>query len=78
MKYQSILKLLFPFIMIFLIFFIAFPHLISRLNYELEGPFTWDTPMYWTVGRAFLDGKKIYVEMFENKPPIIFLLSALS
>jgi hypothetical protein len=64
--------------MIFLIFFTAFPHLISRLNYELEGPFTWDTPMYWTVGRAFLDGKKIYVEMFENKPPIIFLLSALS
>jgi hypothetical protein len=34
--------------------------------------------MYWTVGRAFLDGKKIYVEMFENKPPIIFLLSSLS
>ncbi len=78
MKYQSIFKYALPLLMIFLIFFIASPHFITRLNYELEGPFTWDTPMYWTVGRAFLEGKTMYLEMFENKPPVIFLLSAMS
>lgn len=37
-----------------------------------------DVLMYLTVGRGILNGKKMYIDLFESKPPFIFLLSALS
>ena len=50
----------------------------DRLLYELKGPFTWDTTIYWAVGRGMLNGQVPWQEMFETKPIGIFLLSAIS
>lgn len=49
-----------------------------RLLYELEGAYTGDSPMYWAMGRGILNGLTPYVDLYENKPPGIFLLSAVS
>ncbi len=49
-----------------------------RFWYELQSPFTWDSPIYWAVGRGILNGLLPYRDLFETKPPGIFLLSALS
>lgn len=49
-----------------------------RIFYELSGPYTWDTHIYFTVGRGLLNGLKPYVDLFETKPPGIFFLSAFS
>lgn len=52
--------------------------LILRMHYEWSGPFTADSPIYWAVGRGILNGLLPYRDLFETKPPGIFLLSALS
>ena len=78
MKFQRIRLSFILITLIFLLLYSSMPAVITRLSYELEGPFTWDTPMYWAVGRALLEGEILYLEMFENKPPIIFILSAIS
>lgn len=49
-----------------------------RLWYEAQGPYNVDTPLYWTVGRGILHGYVPYRDLYETKPPGIFLLSALS
>ncbi len=51
---------------------------LERLWYEIQGPFTWDTPIYWAVGRGILNGLVPYKDLFETKPPGIFFLSAFS
>lgn len=56
----------------------ALRHLGARIGYELTAPFTADTTLYWAVGRGILNGYAPYIDLFENKPPGIFLLSALS
>lgn len=50
----------------------------SRLLYEWQGPFTIDSPIYWAVGRGILNGLTPYRDLFETKPPGIFVLSSLS
>lgn len=52
--------------------------LALRLTYELQGPYTADSPLYWAVGRGILNGLVPYRDLFETKPPGIFLLSSLS
>lgn len=37
-----------------------------------------DAQLYWTVGRAILNGFKPYIDIYENKPPGVFILSATS
>lgn len=49
-----------------------------RLFYEMQGPYTGDSTIYWAVGRGILNGRIPYVDLFETKPPGIFLLSAVS
>ncbi len=51
---------------------------IARLRYEAAGPYTWDTTIYWAVGRGILNGLVPWRDLWETKPPGIFLLSALS
>ena len=46
--------------------------------YESLGPYNVDTPLYWTVGRGMVHGLVPYRDLYETKPPGIFLLSALS
>lgn len=53
-------------------------NIILHLTCELQLSYTWDTPIYWAVGRGLLNGLKPYVDLFETKPPGVFLLSALS
>lgn len=54
------------------------PLLGIRLAYEWQGPFTADSPIYWAVGRGILNGLTPYRDLFETKPPGMFLVSALS
>ena len=49
-----------------------------RLFYEIQGAYTGDSPIYWAMGRGILNGRTPYIDLFETKPPGIFLLSALS
>lgn len=50
----------------------------DRFIYELKRPFTWDTTMYYAVGKGMVHGLKPYVDMFETKPPMIFFTAAVS
>jgi len=67
---------------VILILFLAavyiFNVLYFRLMYESSRAHFIDTPMYWAVGRGILNGLTPYLDLFETKPPGIFLLSALS
>ncbi len=52
--------------------------LVSRMGAELMKVYTWDTPIYFAVGRGLLNGIKPYSGLFETKPPGIFFLTAIS
>jgi hypothetical protein len=52
--------------------------LFLRLRYEWLGAFTWDTPIYWAVGRGWLNGIMPWSGIFDTKPPGMYLLSLLS
>ena len=52
--------------------------LVLRGIYFLGGAHTSDTQLFWTIGRAILNGFTPYIHIYENKPPGIFLLSAAS
>lgn len=64
--------------LLFIPLLIVFWEVYLRFQYELAGPYNWDTPIYWAVGRGILNGYIPWAEMFETKPPGIFLLSSLS
>jgi hypothetical protein len=53
-------------------------HIYERILYDLTGPLNSDSPIYLAIGRGILDGLLPYKDLFETKPPGIFLLSALS
>ena len=52
--------------------------LFSRLKGELREIYTVDHSLYFTVSRGMLAGEKPYSGYYENKPPLIFLLGAIS
>ncbi|MCQ2061627.1 MAG: hypothetical protein MJY47_08580 [Fibrobacter sp.] len=66
------------FVMILLLLFFALPELFGRLAYELQEVANWDTGLYYTVGKGITHGISPYSGLYENKPPVIFFLSALS
>lgn len=49
-----------------------------RLWYEWHGAYNGDSPVYWAMGRSIVNGLTVYVDLLEIKPPVIFLISALS
>ena len=53
-------------------------HLFERILYELQGPLNADSTLYLGVGRGILNGLIPYIDLFETKPPGVFLLSSLS
>jgi hypothetical protein len=57
------------------IFILVFKDILS---FELKHAYCWDNPLYWTVGRGILNGLTPYAQLYENKPPGIFLFAALS
>lgn len=60
------------------LFIILFKETLSRLWYEFQAPYTWDTTVYWAVARGLLNGLRPYVDLFDIKPPGIYLLSLFS
>jgi len=66
--------------LLFIIFFFipAIRKSWSCLGTELNVAYCVDNPLYWAVGRGILNGLNPYIDLFENKPPGIFWLSALS
>lgn len=51
---------------------------IALLRHEVLGSYYQDVDLYLAVGRGMLNGLTPYVDLFETKPPGIFLVSALS
>jgi hypothetical protein len=51
---------------------------VSRMIFELHGTYDFDAQLFITVGRGILNGLTPYRDLFESKPPGIFLLSAAS
>jgi hypothetical protein len=51
---------------------------VIRALYELQNPYTADLSLYLALGRGILNGLTPYTDLFENKPPAMFFLSALS
>lgn len=52
--------------------------LYNSVRLSLSFPSTMDTQLFMTVGRGISEGLTPYADMYENKPPAIFWLSALS
>ncbi len=52
--------------------------LLQQILFELAGAYHTDTAIYLTVARGVLNGLTPYADLYENKPPGIFLLAALS
>ncbi len=57
---------------------IALWKLGAQVYYEMLGKYYQDISIYLAVGRGVLNGLMPYVDLFETKPPGIFLLAALS
>lgn len=53
-------------------------HLLAQAWFFYQGSFAGDAKYYWTVGQAMLNGFELYGDVFDTKPPAIYLLSALS
>ncbi|PIR52877.1 hypothetical protein COU76_03805 [Candidatus Peregrinibacteria bacterium CG10_big_fil_rev_8_21_14_0_10_49_10] len=51
---------------------------IADVTFLARGAIDDDTTIYFIVGRGILNGLQPYVDLFESKPPGIFLLSAFS
>ena len=51
---------------------------LQRFVFELQGTLHDDVHTYLTVGRGILNGLTPYVDLFESKPPGVFLVAALS
>lgn len=82
-KRQNHLSILSPTALLGLLFFTLYvfnkrSDFFDRFLYELKRPFTWDTTMYYAIGKGMTQGLKPYVDMFETKPPMIFFISAIS
>jgi len=52
--------------------------LLAIAIYETTIPYLHDVPIFMAVGRALLNGRELYSEVFETKPPAIFLVAAAS
>lgn len=48
------------------------------MSFPLRGGMDVDVNLYFMVGRSMLNGLQPYVDLFETKPPFVFLLAALS
>ncbi|HMM00990.1 MAG TPA: hypothetical protein PKC96_06630 [Bacilli bacterium] len=57
---------------------IAGREIYMRLSYELHEVYTADNSLYFAVGKGMLHGYAPYRDLYENKPPMVFLLSAIS
>lgn len=61
-----------------LLLFASLKEAIARLSYELEEIINYDDTLYYNVGKGMASGLVPYSGMYENKPPMIFLLAFIS
>jgi hypothetical protein len=54
------------------------PDLYARFAFEWAGPINFDTSIYFAVAQGILNGLVPYKDLFEPKPPGIFLIIAYS
>ncbi len=52
--------------------------LFQIFMFEIHGAFNSDSPIYWAVSRGIINGLVPYRDLFEMKPPGLFLIGALS
>lgn len=52
--------------------------LSTRLCHELKEVGNWDSYLYYAVGHGMSEGLVPYKDMYENKPPLVFLLVSIS
>jgi len=60
-----------PFLLIILVFFLRTPSLFEPFVYADEG-------IYLTLGQAFKKGLVLYRDIYDNKPPLIYLLASFA
>lgn len=48
------------------------------LGFLEPGAYEFDSTLYWAMGRSILNGLAPYIDIFDNKPPGIYFLSAIS
>lgn len=77
---HTIYAILFVLIALAIVFFMidCSQELFGRLSYNLKEVYTADHALYFGVSKGLLAGLKPYRDMYENKPPMIFLLGAIS
>lgn len=78
LKSKITIKEIFLFVLFFVLLIVSCTEVIGRLFYELHEIANFDTGLYYTVGKGITHGIEPYSGLYENKPPMIFLLSALS
>ena len=66
------------YILLLSIFMLSLNKINLRMNHELADIASCDANLFFTVGRGMLIGKRPYLDYYENKPPMIFLISAIS
>ena len=59
-------------------FLVSWRELFDRLAFELKPVANYDTFLYFTVGHGLAEGVTPYSGLYENKGPMIFLVSAIS
>jgi hypothetical protein len=60
-----------PFLLIILVFFLRIPSLFEPFTYADEG-------IYLTLGQALRRGLVLYRDIYDNKPPLIYLLASFA
>ncbi|PIR53908.1 hypothetical protein COU75_03590 [Candidatus Peregrinibacteria bacterium CG10_big_fil_rev_8_21_14_0_10_42_8] len=53
-------------------------HLLAQAWYFFQGAYAGDATYYFTVGQGILNHLQLYTDIFDTKPPAIYLLSAAS
>lgn len=61
-----------------LFFCMSIGRFVDMIRYECQQIANCDSFLYFTVGKGLANGLKPYAEVYENKPPLVFILSAIS
>ena len=77
-KFIKYIEFIFILSLVLLTILIAFPFFWENIKNELEPLYNYDSNCYFGIGRALASGHKLYVDMFDIKPPGIYYMSALS
>ena len=66
------------FLVTIVFFAFGFKELSARLHFEISEIASCDANLFFTVGKMMTKGYRPYLDYYENKPPMIFIISGLS